>query len=197
MPINNPDPGSAALHPVISERWSPREFSDRPIDSAQLRSLFEACPLGPSCFNEQPWRFVIATKAPNPAISPAFFLLLMEKNQQWATDAYLIGFSAGKKTFTQTGAPDRFGLYDTGAASAYLAIQATDSGSSHAHFMGGFGRPAGARTEFGDAGRFRHWRGVPFVVGYVKEGAPLPRPDRASRSRRSFSKPIGGNQPRF
>ncbi len=43
--------------------------------------------------------------------------LLVERNQQWAKTAYALGFSAGKKTFTHNGAPNRFGLHDTGAAS--------------------------------------------------------------------------------
>ena len=166
MSINTPDPGSAGLHTLLAERWSPREFSDRPLDSAQLRSLFDAARWAPSCFNEQPWRFVIATKA-EPGNHARIFSLLMEKNQQWARDAYVIVFSAGKKTFTQSGAPDRFGLYDTGAATAYLAIQATALGL-YAHFMGGFDAVR-ARTEFGVPEDFDI--GAAFVVGHLKEGA--------------------------
>jgi nitroreductase len=171
MPINPVDPASAGLHSLLTDRWSPREFSDRPIESAQLRSIFDAARWAPSCFNEQPWRFVIATKA-DPAAFDRILSLLMEKNQQWAMHAYVIGFSAGKKTFTQTGAPDRFGLYDTGAAAASLALQATALGL-YVHFMGGFDAQR-ARTEFGVPDDFDI--GAAFVVGHLRHGAnPTPR----------------------
>jgi len=106
-------------------------------------------------------------------------------------DAYLIGFSAGKKTFTQTGAPDRFGLYDTGAASANLAVEATARGL-YAHFMGGFDAQR-ARTEFGVPDDFDI--GAAFVVGHLKDGgSPTPR------SRKPLEElvltPRGGNRPR-
>src|ERR1700722_11912576 len=166
MSLNLPEPGSAGLHTLMAERWTPREFTDRPIDSAQLRSLFEAARWAPSCFNEQPWRFVIATKA-EPANHARILSLLAEKNQQWAKDAWLLGFSAGKKTFTQTGAPDRFGFYDPGAASGFLAIQATDLGL-YVHFMGGFDAQR-ARTEFDVPDDFEI--GAAFVVGHLKQGA--------------------------
>jgi len=175
MPINTPAPGSTGLHELISERWSPREFSPRPVDSAQLRSLFEAARWAPSCFNEQPWRFVIATQA-QPDKFARILSLLMEKNQEWAKEAFVIGFTAGKKTFTQTGAPDRFGLYDTGAAAVSLANQATALGL-YAHFMGGFDAQR-ARTEFGVPDDFDI--GAAFVVGHLKDGAAVP----ATRSRK-------------
>jgi nitroreductase len=171
MSINTVDSASAGLHQLLANRWSPREFSDRPIDSAQLRSLFEAARWAPSCFNEQPWRFVIATRT-HPESFARVLSLLMEKNQQWAKDAYVIGFSAGKKTFTQSGAPDRFGLYDTGAAAASLAIEATALGL-YVHFMGGFDAQR-ARNEFGVPEDFDI--GAAFVVGHLREGAqPTPR----------------------
>src|SRR5271170_7817605 len=78
-------------------------------------------PLGTLVLQRTTLRFVIATKA-QPESFARILSLLMEKNQQWAKECYVIGFSAAKKTFTQSGAPDRFGLYDTGAASASLAI---------------------------------------------------------------------------
>jgi len=168
MPVNTPDPASAGLHPLISERWSPREFASHPIEPAQLRSLFEAARWAPSCFNEQPWRFVIATQS-HPESFARILSLLAEKNQLWAKDAWLIGFSAGKKTFTHSGAPDRFGLYDTGAASAHFAIEATALGL-YVHFMGGFDAQR-ARTEFGVPDDFDI--GAAFVVGHLREGASL------------------------
>jgi nitroreductase len=56
-------------HPVqqlIARRWSPYAFSDRPASEDDLRSLFEAARWAASSYNEQPWRYIVATKA-NPA----------------------------------------------------------------------------------------------------------------------------------
>lgn len=175
MPNNTPDPGPSGLHLLLSERWSPRDFTAAPIESAHLRSLFEAARWAPSCFNEQPWRFVIATRA-EPVRFARILSLLMEKNQEWAKEAYVIGFSAGKKTFTHNSAPNRFALYDTGAAMVSLATEATALGL-YVHFMGGFDAQR-ARTEFGVPEDFEI--GAAFVVGHLREGVAIP----ATRSRK-------------
>jgi len=86
--------------------------------------LFEAARWGASCFNEQPWRFVVATKE-NPEQFDRLLATLMPKNQEWAKTAWALGITVGKKTFTHNSSPNRFGLHDTGAALANLMIQAT------------------------------------------------------------------------
>ena len=50
------------IHDLLRRRWSPRAFDDRPIEPEKLRSLFEAARWAPSSNNEQPWRFLVATK---------------------------------------------------------------------------------------------------------------------------------------
>jgi len=152
------------IHELLSARWSPREFLEKPIEPEKLRALFEAARWSASCFNEQPWRFVIATKT-DPAGFEKMLGLLVERNQQWARTADLLGFSAGKKTFTHNGVPNRFGLHDTGAASENLALEATALGL-HAHFMGGFDAQR-ARTEFHVPNDFEI--GAAFAVGYIDE----------------------------
>ena len=51
------------IHSLLAERWSPRAFSDEPVSSEQLGSILEAARWAPSCYNEQPWRFVVATRS--------------------------------------------------------------------------------------------------------------------------------------
>lgn len=160
---------TAILHELIRNRWSPREFLDRPIEPGKLAALFEAARWAQSCFNEQPWRFVIATKA-DPAAFEKMLGILMEKNQQWAKTAYAIGFTAGKKTFTHNGVPNRFGLHDAGAAGQSLALQAVALGL-HAHFMGGFDA-ARARAEFHVPEDFEI--GAAFAAGYIDEATVKP-----------------------
>ena len=52
-----PDP---LIHELLARRWSPRAFDpDRPVSRLALRTLLEAARVAPSCFNEQPWRFLV------------------------------------------------------------------------------------------------------------------------------------------
>lgn len=50
------------IHDLLRRRWSPRTFAERAIKPETLRSLFEAARWAPSSYNEQPWRFIVATK---------------------------------------------------------------------------------------------------------------------------------------
>lgn len=163
------DTPPASLHELIRTRWSPRQFLDRAIPAEDLRTLFEAARWAPSSYNEQPWRFIVATRD-QAELFEKVLGLLMPMNQAWAKVPFALGFSVGKKTFTHNGAPDRFGLYDTGAASATLAIQATALGL-HIHFMGGFDSNR-ARTEFGVPEDFEI--GAAFAIGYIDESTVLP-----------------------
>ena len=54
------------IHELIADRWSPYGFADRAVSAADLRSLFEAARWAPSSYNEQPWSYIVATKA-NPS----------------------------------------------------------------------------------------------------------------------------------
>ena len=166
---------TSALNELIRTRWSPRAFTTQPVDRETFRSLFEAARWAASCFNEQPWRFIVATKD-HPERFDRVLSVLVPKNQEWAKTAYALGISAGKKTFTHNGGPDRFGLHDAGAALANLMIQATSVGV-HVHAMGGFDA-ARARVEFGVPDDFDI--GAAFAIGYV-DGPASPPPDRARR----------------
>jgi nitroreductase len=157
------------MNELLRARWSPNEFSSRPVEPEKLRSLFEAAGWAASCFNEQPWRYILATRA-EPEEFRKVLGLLMERNQQWAKTAYALGFSTGKKTFSHNGKPNRFALHDAGAATANLAIEATALGL-HAHFMGGFDTQR-ARSEFHIPDDFEI--GAAFAVGYIDETATQP-----------------------
>jgi nitroreductase len=174
-----------AINELIRNRWSPRAFTSQAVDRETFRSLFEAARWAASCFNEQPWRFIVATKE-NPEQFNRILSVLVPKNQEWARTAYALGISAGKKTFSHNGAPDRFGLHDAGAALANLMIQATSVGV-HVHAMGGFDA-AKARVDFGVPDDFDI--GAAFAIGYV-DGPSAPPADR---SRRPLSEIVFGTE---
>jgi nitroreductase len=147
------------------------------VEPEKLRNLFDAARWAASCFNEQPWRFVIATRDQPEAFAKVLGLL-MEKNQQWAKTAWALGFSAAKKTFSHNSAPNRFGIHDTGAATANLATEGTAKGL-RTHFMGGFDAQR-ARTEFHVPDDFEI--GAAFAIGYIDETGTAP----AARTRKTL-----------
>lgn len=130
-----PAPTDLQILEPIKERWSPRAVSSRPIEEEKIRLLFEAARWAPSSYNEQPWRYVYATKDDGDAREKLENLLT--PGNAWAKPAYLLILSFYKKTFTYNGKENRHGLHDTGCASGYLALQAPSLGLV-AHQMEGF-----------------------------------------------------------
>src|SRR5215471_12020183 len=48
------------VHELLARRWSPRAIDPlRPVSRLAVLTLLEAARIAPSCFNEQPWRFLI------------------------------------------------------------------------------------------------------------------------------------------
>jgi nitroreductase len=173
------------LNDLIARRWSPREFVDKPIEPEKLRSLFEAARWAASSFNEQPWRFIVATKD-HPAEFERVLSTLAPKNQAWAKTAWALGISAAKKTFTHSGAPNRFGIHDAGAALANLMLQANSVGL-YVHGMAGFDAEK-ARAEFGIPPEFD--MGAAFAIGYLEPETQPP----ATRTRKPLEETVFGTR---
>ena len=138
------------VSPIFTARWSPRAFTGEAIDAARLNTFFEAARWAPSAFNSQPWRFIYARQGGERWAD--FLGLLVEFNRSWAQHAaalVVVVVSAtrftppGKSEAIQTGSH----AFDTGAAAAYLALQASLAGW-HAHAMSGFDKDR-ARTVLG------------------------------------------------
>jgi nitroreductase len=156
------------LHDLIRNRWSPRTFNGKEIETWKLRSLFEAAGWAASCFGEEPWRFLYAPRTDTDQFE-RLLGLLVPQNQNWAKHAGALAISVGKKTFTHNGAPNRFGIHDAGASFGQLSLQAVAMGL-HVHGMGGFDA-ARTRTEFAIPDDFEI--GAAFAIGYLDgDGAP-------------------------
>lgn len=132
--VANPRIPQAEVDAMFPDRWSPRSFLPDTIPDHQIQSLFEAARWAPSCFNEQPWRFVYATSQEDRA---RFSSALVERNQQWASHAPLLVFAACCKQFAKSGKTNRHAPFDTGAAWLSFALQARRLGL-YAHAMAGF-----------------------------------------------------------
>jgi nitroreductase len=171
---------------LIAERWSPRAFSDKPVAPEVLGSLFEAARWSPSSSNEQPWAYIVATKddADNFA---KLVSMLVRSNVSWAQHAPVLALAVAKLTFEKTGTTNRNALYDVGAASAYLTIEATSRGL-FVHQMAGYD-PDKARQVFEiPAG----WEPIAaMAIGYPGDPESLPQPLRdrelAPRTRKPIS----------
>jgi nitroreductase len=115
------------IHPLIAERWSPYAFAERPVADGDLRSLFEAARWAASSYNEQPWRYIVATRT-NDADFERLLSCLVEGNQAWARSAPVLAIGCTHLRFTRNDKPNAAALHDLGLASATLTFEATARG---------------------------------------------------------------------
>lgn len=126
------------IHDIIQARWSPRAFDAvKPVSHQDLFALLEAARWAASCFNDQPWRFVVCNKSTDPQSWENALTVLAEKNKLWAKNAPILILSVAMENFGHNGNPNRWSAYDTGAACANLSLQAVALGLV-VHQMGGF-----------------------------------------------------------
>ena len=158
-----------SIHELLQRRWSPRAFSDRMVEPEQLQSLFEAARWAPSSNNEQPWHFIVGTKADPPA-HDRLVACLKEGNRKWAFRAPVLRLSVARLTFEDEGTPNRHAWHDTGMAALSLCLQATALGLV-AHQMAGF-EIEKARTDLGIPAGYEPVAMI--AVGYPGDPATLP-----------------------
>lgn len=137
-------PDVDGVMPELLTRWSPRAFTEREVSAADLHKLFEAARWAPSSYNEQPWRFILGLRGTETWRK--ILASLMPFNQLWAGHAGALILGTAKTKFSHNGEPNRVALFDLGAASAYMVLQAHAQGLA-THQMAGFDGNA-ARTAF-------------------------------------------------
>lgn len=120
--------------PLIQRRWSARSLDSKKIDRDSLLALVEAAHFAPSCFNEQPWRFLIADE---PSRHAKVLESLNAGNQEWADQASAFIVILAKKEFAKDQRPNFWHAFDSGTAWGYLSLEAERRGLI-AHAMGGF-----------------------------------------------------------
>lgn len=118
---------------LIERRWSPRAFDrTKDVSQAELFRLFEAARWAPSASNEQPWRFVSASRSRSAEAFAALLSSLTTKNRAWAEAAPVLVLVAVHETRPgEAGANARASAwYDAGQAVGFMALQATAMGLS-------------------------------------------------------------------
>jgi nitroreductase len=129
---------SAPILPVLADRYSGVSFDPtRPLSLETLRALAEAARWAPSCYGDEPWRFLICSKQHAAAAWQQALDSLMPGNQPWCQHAPVLVLICTDTLFKHNGNPNPFGPYDTGAAALSFCLQATALGLM-THQMGGY-----------------------------------------------------------
>ncbi len=124
---------------ILSERYSPRAFSERDVTDAELELLLEAARWAPSSMNEQPWRFLVVRRM---GVGHAALLeCLNPSNRRWADKAPVLIAVLAKRTLTRNGQENFHARHDVGLAVGHLLAQATSMGMG-LHILGGFNATA-------------------------------------------------------
>jgi len=174
------------IQPVLSERWSPYGFADRPVSVADLQSLFEAARWAASSYNEQPWRYLVAT-SDNSQEFERLLLCLVDGNRAWAKAAPVLALGVVSLQFDKNKKENRAAVHDLGLAAGNLVAEATARGIS-VHQMIGI-LPDKARELYHIPAHFEAWTAL--AIGYKADPANLPEAlkarDLAPRQRKPLS----------
>jgi nitroreductase len=170
---------------LLSRRWSPRAFSNRPVPETVLSRMFEAARWAASSYNEQPWTYILGVKAEDPAEFDRIGSTLYPPNA-WANSAPVLAISVAKLKFSHDGSPNRVAIHDVGAASAYFTLEGLRE-DVYVHQMGGF-----------DAKKAKELFSIPddyeavaaLAIGYLGDPESLPEAlkdrEKAPRTRKKI-----------
>ena len=168
------------IDPIFLERWSPRAFTGEVIPEPVLMQMFEAARWAASAYNSQPWRFVYARR--DTPSWEGMLSLFVEGNRSWCKEAGALIVIASDSLMLPPGkdtkVPSHSHSFDTGAASANLALQATKLGW-FAHAMVGFDRER-AFAELGFTEGFRVEAAM--AIGKLGDKSKLPESLRSRES---------------
>lgn len=170
---------------LLAKRWSGRAYdAQRRVRREDLIKLLEAARWAPSCFGDQPWRYLVWDRHRDEAQWRRAADCLSEGNRAWATAAPVLMAACADSRFLANDKPNRWGEYDTGAASMSLCVQATAL-DLMVHQMGGFDAEA-LRAQFAIPQRFTPMAMI--AVGYQvsRDAVPeaLEERELAARARR-------------
>lgn len=136
--IQKPADTAQPIEKVMAERWSGRAYDPTVMVTAEeITALCEAARWAPSCFGDEPWRYLVCDKNTDESAWKKVLSALVPGNQEWAKNAPVLIVTASVPNFSQNDKPNRWSGYDTGAASISLCLQATAMGLM-SHQMGGF-----------------------------------------------------------
>ena len=121
------------LRSLIKSRRAYRALKPSKIAKDQIEEILEFVKLTPSCFNNQPWRFIFIQDEKLKEVLP-----FLNKGNVWAKNSSMIIGVFSKAEFDcQIKDREPYFLFDTGMATAYLILLLTELGYV-AHPIAGF-----------------------------------------------------------
>jgi nitroreductase len=173
------------IHNLIKKRWSPRAFADKAVERKLLRQLFDAARWAPSSYNEQPWRFIVATKD-EPQEYTRISQVLGNFNKTWATTAPVLMLTLARNDFEKNQKPNKHAQHDLGQAVSSMSLEATRQ-DLYLHQMAGI-LPDKGRELFHIP---EHYTPMTMIaLGYMGDIEALPEAlqekERSNRSRLSI-----------
>jgi len=121
------------LDRAIEGRRAYRSLAPVGIPDSVVEDLARTAQLAPSCFNNQPWRFVFIR---DPAVLERVFSCLTPGNK-WARSASMVVAVFSKEELDCVVEERKYFLFDTGMATAFMMLKATEHGLV-AHPIAGF-----------------------------------------------------------
>ena len=106
-----------------------------PTAITDLLAILEAARWAPSSYNEQPWRYIVATRDDREGFERVLSCLV-EANRDWARHAPVLVLAAVSTRFARNDKPNRAAEHDLGLASANLTLEATKRGISVHQMIG-------------------------------------------------------------
>lgn len=107
---------------TIKKRRAYRSFDPFEVTEELLSDLAESAQLAPSCMNKQPWHFIFVKE--KDQLSKLFTTL--SSGNKWVERASLIIGVVSTPKFDCVIGPREYYLFDTGMASAFIILRATE-----------------------------------------------------------------------
>jgi nitroreductase len=186
--MQKPASTSVPIQETIAKRWSGRAYDvNKQVSHEQIIALLEAARWAPSCFGDEPWRFIVWNKQADEKAWQQAFDCLADSNKAWVKNAPVLILVCAGSLFGHNQSPNRWAQYDTGAAAENLCLQATHLGLM-AHQMGGYNADK-AREKFNIPAQFTPMAMI--SVGYQGDANDLPDELKARELAERKRKPLG------
>lgn len=163
------------LASLIENRYSCRDFSDRPVDKTLIKRICAAAALAPSACNSQPWKMHALYGEKKLQLARALEGLGLNGHAAKAPVLLAIEETPAKymSRFNGIVQPNGWAAYDIGILTAHIVLLAKEKGLESCILGYAADRSAVAAV-------LGTQNPVPLFIalGYAKEGAPMPAKKR-------------------
>lgn len=112
------------VNEAIKQRRAFRSLDPEPLSPKEIHQLETAIHLAPSCFNNQPWKYVFVTDEEKQKEMKN----VLSKGNEWAYHASTYIAVCARKDDDCVIYDREYYLFDTGLATGFLLLQATELG---------------------------------------------------------------------